>query len=341
MPLYINGYSTCLPEEFSIEKVSAIKDTSYSYGKLSMKQDSEFFPSRSDSKIMRSDVKMAIVTMREMLAQLKFAKPEIEKASLFVANGVFLEEINKNLDRTLAVYQSFPKGSSLEVKLKDLYRASPPLLALETLTNSAMSFIAQYAGIKGNNATYGNTSLSAIHCLQSAEIDLNLKDVKNAFVCGANCAGNYSFLMNNGIVSNGNEWRESAGVGCLSLVKEKSDENRLLCEITDIVQGTSVPSLRKVNKEKNWQLLMPEEPSDLLIFSGAFNKEENEKDLDYCKSFHHNVMTLFDKYGNMGAANLPIGIIQGIESFSDEIKCVDVVDRDVYGRESLIRITKC
>jgi hypothetical protein len=50
---------------------------------------------------------------------------------------------------------------------------------------------------------------------------------------------------------------------------------------------------------------------------------------------------MFEEYGNMGSANLMIGLAKGVALFNGEIQRVDLLDRDVYGRESLIRLKKC
>ena len=43
----------------------------------------------------------------------------------------------------------------------------------------------------------------------------------------------------------------------------------------------------------------------------------------------------------MGAASIPMGIAKATEFLKQDCNVIDVVDRDIYGRESLIRIEKC
>jgi hypothetical protein len=339
MALYITAYNSFYPSSFSAEIVSELKTTSFTLGSIDLEKDSPFFPGRSDEKIMRNDVKMAIVAIRSMLNGME--SEEIEGSSLFVANGAFVEDTSKYLERTLEIYRSTPKNMSLNQRLKDFYRVSPPLLALETLTNIAMSFIAQYVGLKGNNTTYGNTSISTFYCLQDALRDLENKKSQHAFVCATNCSGNYSFLMNSTISTSGDGWKESAGVACIALEYKNEPTENTICEISDLNLVKKVPYLSNQAIVHNWKSILPEDKSDLLIFSGAFHQQQYESDLKYLKSIHNNPHSLFEQYGNLGPANLLLGIIEGIRSFSSEIKIVDVVDRDVYGRESLVRIKAC
>ena len=81
--------------------------------------------------------------------------------------------------------------------------------------------------------------------------------------------------------------------------------------------------------------------SDLIICSGAFTPRENVKDLEYCQSFGVESHSLFESYGNLGAASSLLGIIEGVEKFKTATATVHVVDRDIYGRESIIKIKKC
>ena len=70
----------------------------------------------------------------------------------------------------------------------------------------------------------------------------------------------------------------------------------------------------------------------LIISSGSVYYSENN--FKYSRS-------LFDDYGNMGSSNLVMGIIQGIQLLNEGMPFVDIIDRDLYGRESHVRIAKC
>ena len=70
MGFYLTGYKYTLPSLFSLEQVSDIHATSYTYGQIEPNRNSPFFPLRSDEKIMRSDVKEAIVLVNELIEDL-------------------------------------------------------------------------------------------------------------------------------------------------------------------------------------------------------------------------------------------------------------------------------
>ena len=107
MGFYLTGYKYTLPSLFSLEQVSDIHATSYTYGQIEPNRNSPFFPLRSDEKIMRSDVKEAIVLVNELIEDLG---GNIEQNTpLFIANGAFIEDPNKYLKES----QVFMKHSLL------------------------------------------------------------------------------------------------------------------------------------------------------------------------------------------------------------------------------------
>ena len=153
-------------------------------------------------------VSYLLVTIQKLLKDSHLSKNDIEKMSLYVANGAFIQYFQKHMSRVLRVYKDL-KGVMGELNRKKIFRASPPLLALETLTNSNMSFISQYGGIKGNNTTYGNTSIGAYYAIQRACKDL-LNGHENAMVCASNSSGTYSQIMI-GSAMNSSFFKESSG----------------------------------------------------------------------------------------------------------------------------------
>ena len=339
MKTYVTKYVASYPSEFRKVIGSEIYGTEFTYGMIRPRRDSEFYPSRSDEKIMRSDVKEAVVLINELLSQSTFKNTE--HTPLLIANGAFIEDSNKYLQRVMKVYETFTDKLEDKEKFHRIYRACPPLIALETLTNSTMSYVAQYSGLKYLNSTFGNTSQSFSLVLKEALNALKRNEVHRVIVGATNCSGNYSFLMNSSVVGYSPGWRESAGVGLLEVVRSDSIPDGALCEIEDVRLGLKVPSLKEQIIERNWNQILNIGESDLIICSGAFTPRENVKDLEYCQSFVAESYSLFESYGNLGAASSLLGIIEGVEKLKTATATVHVVDRDIYGRESIIKIKKC
>ena len=81
--------------------------------------------------------------------------------------------------------------------------------------------------------------------------------------------------------------------------------------------------------------------ADAIICSGAYSEKENQLDIDYCKKYNSNVYSHFSSYGNLGPSNVFFGIIKALEFIQKGSNIIDVIDRDVFGRESIIRVEKC
>lgn len=336
--IYIKGFKFNAPVTFREIEMSQIKQQYYTAGDLSMNPDVANYPSRSDEKIMRQDVKGSILIINEMI-EAAGLENKIENVPLYVANGAFVENVNKHLNRIVNVYKTFDREAADADKIKKIYRASPPLVALETLTNSTMSFIAQYTGIKGNNATFGNTSISALHALQEAEIAL--QNTSLAIVNSSNCGGDYSYLTNSSVVGYEDQWKESTGVACLLLGNNQDEDGKSLAKITVLKNSFKVPNIESKELDRNWSELLVDDKADVLINSGAYSKTAYELDKAYCEKLNPNTFSSFKEYGNMGPSNIFFGIIKAVKLIEEGCQIVDVLDRDVFGRESVIRVEKC
>jgi hypothetical protein len=338
MEVFITGHNCNLANKFTKIEASVIQETKFTFGELFLERNSEFFPGRSDEKIMRDDVKSSIVAVNEML--LKFGNKQIEdNTDLFVANGVFIEDTSIHLDRILNVYNQIGNTSSEIEKIKKLYQAAPPLLALQTLTNSAMSFIAQYTNIKGNNSTFGNTSNSGYLAIHKGIQSLQFKENGRTVVCASNCAGVQSFLTFSSFYSNTDNWKESATSACLLFEKNNAGQSNL-CRITKMKNHNSVVFLDQKEEEENYLKLLDGKLADYCIFSGAYTMFDYEKNKKYFQTLYKKSFSYFSEYGSFGSANVVMSVIKAIELIAQGIEQIDIFDRDPYGRICYLRVEK-
>jgi len=203
-----------------------------------------------------------------------------------------------------------------------------------------MSFIAQYAGLKGNNATFGNTSISTYYALKQG-----VNEIKNGenycWVSSSNGANIYSHIMNRSTSEVELSGIENSGGGHIILSKKRHKDNKVLCKITKMTNTKKVPTLHDQTIKRTWDELLKSSKSELIIFSGAIDQGLNYKDEQYLKTLNIPTISIFEKYGFLGVSNLIFGIIEGIKHIKNGVKSIDVIDRDVYGRESLITIELC
>ena len=334
MEVYLVGVKNHVSSQFETEVVSEKHSKSFRSGSLVIDTHSPFYPKRGDEKIMREDTKASIVLMNELLIACG-TELEREEMGLYVASGVFIANFEKHIGHLISVFEHIKGAKDEAEKLQNIYRASPPLLALQTLTNSTMSFIAQYTGIQGNNATFGTSS--------SAGFDAILEGMNEAYynhnpvlIAASNVAGLYSYLMNSTLYPSAENWFESAAVGGL-ILSHRQTENAI-CKLSAPTQQQIIPALTTRNIDQNWFEKANEFSSDVLLFSGAYTKKINALDDTYYTNRHKKASSFFDEIGNTGPVNLFIGIEKGLAKIKEGAQVIDVLDRDIYGRISHLQL---
>lgn len=337
MNAYVLGYHQILPTKFELARVSELEDLSFYSGQLELDRTNKYFPNRSDEKIMRQDVIASVIAVNTLLEKCKIGK-EREDFSLFVASGVFIEKIEQHVRHITKVYEELTELSTPKETMQKLYRGSPPLLALQTLTNSAMSFISQYAGIKGNNATFGTNSIAGFHAIEEGVNDVMFRG-RYAVVSASNVAATHSYLMNSTLTDTQKNWKESAAAACI-LLRNNSINQKSLCKISKLKTVSNLAQLENKKIEQSWQSLIPESKPDAIIFSGAYTNSVFEEDKKYCETLCKETFSRFNEYGNLGPTNTLISLIDGIELIQKGYSKIDILDRDIYGNETLIRIEK-
>jgi hypothetical protein len=338
MGIYIQSYQQLLSSRFERKQVSEMYDTVFTCGKLDPDINSPYYPARSDLKIMRVDTIAAILLIKKILAELNLSEDEKKSVALFVANSTFVDQPERYMQRIPEIYTKRAEELTQEQRVKEIIQRVPPLLALETLTNSTMSYIAQYTGLKGENATFGNSSIGSFYALQSCiQVIEKNKNIRGIF-CGTDCSDIYSYLSNSFLNDETQNWKESAGVSVLIL---SSNSDNAQAKITYTKHDNRIPDLFDKTIQRNWGQLIHNNPAETAIFSGAFTESTYQKDLEYLKGFYTNHFSYYPEFGNMGCSNIGSGIIKAIELLKSGIKSVDVLDRDIYGRESVIRVEQC
>lgn len=334
MEVFVVGIKNHVASHFETEVVSETHGKSFRSGSLVLDTTSPYFPKRGDEKIMRQDTKAAIILINELLDAFAVGLDR-DEMGLYVSSGVFIENFEKHLGHLVSVFEHIREAKDEAEKLFSIYRASPPLLALQTLTNSTMSFIAQYTGIKGNNATFGTSS--------SAGFDAILEGMNEAYynqnsvlVAASNVAGIYSYLMNSTLYPDQENWFESAAVGGLILSPVQTEHT--ICKLSAPPQQRKIPALTTRNLDENWFETINQFSSDALIYSGAYTSKINTLDHKYFTNEHKNASGIFDKIGNAGPVNLFIGIEKGCEMIQSGAQVIDLFDRDVYGRISHLKL---
>lgn len=339
MSLFVRSTCHQLSTIFQDISISEIRNIQAKIGILENNKDDSYYPNRGDTKIMRQEIISSIVTLGQWIEANPDVKENLKESSLFIANGCFLEDSNKHFSRMKKVFEKTTKLTDRIEQAKLLFKNIPPLTALETLTNSNMSFVAQYLDIHGNNTTFGNTSYAGFSALQSAANDLKHSNSPYALIGGANGSGSYSTLNNIHLFPEATNWKESAAVAYVLLSNEKKNASS---KITHYELKTFTPSLKRVFSTKQFEEVISQLKNiDQVIFSGAFCDYQQEKLLKIVESYQVPHYSFYETYGNIGASSIPMGIVQGDTWIqSGKANRILIVDLDSYGRLTTIQIEK-
>lgn len=339
--IVISAYCQSLYNSESKVKVLASDTEPVTFGMLHPDMDSPYYPERSDAKIMRTDVIASIIEISGMFDTLEIDRELAATMNLYIANGTFIEDTGKHTDRILNGYRRIGSDCPREEQLAMIYKNIPPLLALETLTNATMSFIAKYAGIKGGNATYGSTSASGWHALDDALMELAMTDSSKTIVGASNCGGPYSNLMFRQLYDDMVGWHESASSGFILLENKSVGEmhGKPRGRIVHMGISPGIPSLILRDTEPQMEKVLSEGPPvETIIVSGAYTPKVNEEHVQSIVGYKGRIVSPFREGGNMGPANLFHGIIRTLQLFETSSESVGILDVDPFGRTSYVCI---
>jgi hypothetical protein len=307
---------------------------------------SPYYPSRSNEKVMRSEVVAATVCAKELIEKELIPVELLSEIPLYISSGVFLEKQEGDLDWLTKAFTIIVESKTVEEKNRKLNQLLPPLLALRTLTNSAESFVAQSTGLAGNNTTFGNTSQSAYAALKEGFRTIQTGASEIAVVGGTNRGGVSSFFLHKTFSSDKNSnWKECTAVSFLILESEKSlkaKNKKAWCEIVKLESSTHVPKIFGSNTT-TLEEAFPQNNTDpeMSIIGGAFREEEYLKDKLEAEKKWKEVFSLFPLFGNLGSAGLFMNIAAALFYFNEKNKSgADCIDKDVYNRFSKVTLKR-
>ncbi len=352
--IFITGINFRLPGISSLIKLNSIeapvtaKSTLYDLEyqnqlqtlHLDLDEQSKYFPSQKDVKVMREDVIAATICAQELLDSAKIETKERANIPLYMSNGTCLDQYLNNINNISAAYFDNSVNSELATKHKRVERVLPPLFVLNALTNSACSFVSQYSGIKGDSTVYGNTSHATIDAL--AEGISNLKNMSSsiAVVGAANGAGLFFALTFNNFSHKSNHtWRMSNAAIMILLETEESlrgSSRAPLAEIALIKTGKNVPRLVTSQSKNIFENYYSK--SSMACFSGGLRQVDFETEKTALQNKYKTIFSLYPHIGCAGTVSPIINIALSCNFLKHGHRSVDCLNRDPFGRESLITL---
>lgn len=312
-------------------------------GTLQLDKQSPFYPDTKDLKIMRTDVIGVTVAAQEILKRTGLNKEDMEDVPLFLAAGLSMDQVDQDIRALISAYLVNYESDDGSKRNCAVNNATHPLVALKSLPNAALNFVAKYSGARGNNTTYGNTSHSSFYALDDSVRLIGMGQASKVLLSAVNCCGIFSSLTYMNFNHQADEWKDSTAAGCLLIESEESlaERNKKgLAEITHIKSLTFVPDVDSMeNKLILHKELLPQKLSSTVVFSGTFNAELYTQFHRQLAEVYQDTYSWYPRLGNTGPMNVLLNIATAIELLNKQDRdSVDCIDIDPYGRSSYIKI---
>ena len=314
------------------------------FGKLDFPEELLALIRKQDLKSMREDALAAGICSWLLMNRLDIDKDELISLPLFVATGVVIEKLFARKPKVLKYFNQALMMESTVDKNNRLSRILPPLLALETLTNAAETYAAQYGGMAGENTTFGGCSLGGFYSLKEGFDQIISGNIGRAVVGAVNLSGINSYRTFSPFFQSVDHWHESPCAVFMILESESNLKARAglnAFELTKLEAIPTIPSLFEPQEKTFRDSILNSSSSSSLVFSGAFTDKAYELDYRACTATSSNSFSWYPSYGNLGSASVLMNLL-GATHFIDTKKAetVECLDRDPDGRISKVRLKK-
>jgi len=300
------------------------------------------FINKQELKTMREDVLAASICSHLLLKSLDVDPEEIKNIPLFISSGVVVQKIFAKRPKVLQYFNEALLMKTPEARNKRLTKIIPPMMALETLTNAAESYSAQYGKFAGENTTFGGCSSSGYYALKDGFDRIKNGDADRAVVGAVNLGGIFSYRTFRPFFESLENWHESQCASFLFLESEKSFLTRRGNQAFELIEFDHlpiVPSIFNSAKSNSSLKKLLKESSSQLIFSGPYAEEDFLSYQELFKSRTQKTFSWFPSFGNLGASSVNMNLLAASYCFGrDNNENVDCIDRDPYGRVTRIRI---
>lgn len=331
------------PEFKAPFKEITISDTRKTFvAKLDLDRTSPHYPSRSQLKILRSDVIAALICSGELVEQAGLNSEDLLDVPLYISNGSSFDLNMEQLTEITAAYLKQSCDDKWSERYQKVYSSLPPMYVLRTLANAAECFVSQKTGAKGDNATFGGSSHSTHHVLLEAIRKIESNEAEMVLVGACNGIGVFSALIFVNLYGSDFIWQESEGVGFFLIESEESilkSGRKPLAEIIFMHSSKNIPVIFSDNIIELPYQSFDHDLADFCIYSGGLSEYDHSLEKKACKNKWKQSFSWFDKLGIMGNNAIVMNLATSIAMFKyRKVKQIDCLNRDSYGRESFIKL---
>lgn len=294
--------------------------------------DHAHYPSRKDLKVMRQDSVAAVVAVGELLDEAPLGPELLARCGLFLANGVCLDGSEEEIAAMATGLVPLADDETVASRLLRTSRATHPLMALKMLTNATQCFVAQKSLALGPNTTFGNTSHSAIDALETSIDQLRLGACNQVIAGASSDGGVHSWLYHRHFTGTA-PWREATGAAFVLLENEeglRASGHRPLAELTALDTSPGFAW--------NGGGLLREKRAGAVCFNGPICESGYAAQRELCLASFDEAHSFFPSHGFLGTCGPFLSLLAGVALLRNGHHHAHAWNRDVYGREALLRL---
>lgn len=299
-------------------------------------------PRGREGKLLRRDVAAALLCVARLLETRPLDANTAVDAALFLATGLSQDPaLEQQIRQLCEAYIADSGRRSDRERNAGFFRMLPPLMALSGLSNISASLIAQTFGIRGENTVYGVTSHAGSLAVQAGYRHVACGKGDLAVVGGANAVGILSALAFSGLATE--DIHEAEGAAFLLLESERSLERagrKPLCRLTVAATIPVCVDSRSAPFAATLKAGILGDGPQRVLHGGAVFLSNHEEATRMLAAAGHAVSARFDSIGGLGAASAPCDVATAANVIAkDGGGSVFCLDRDIYGRESVLALT--
>jgi len=306
-------------------------------------ENAPHYPTRKARKTMSPDSVAAVVCTGELLDAANLAGTDLTEVPFFVAAGPSLDSADADV-AVEALEHAIDGNATPQEHFSLLFDGTHPLFALRVLSNAGSCHVAQRFGLTGDSTTFGTTSTDGFHALETAVDYVRTGRAPMAVVGVYNGSGPLTALSHWTLRRAGELWRESGAcvfVLVESLSAARAREAAPLALIDKVVAPPMVPSVLSPMRPEPYAFMADEERSGSVVFSGGFCDADYEAERSVARALWDDTFSWYEALGTLGTASVLVSLATGVARIrAGEIEASDGIDRDLYGRETRVRVRR-
>jgi len=290
-------------------------------GSVQISPESPHYPRRSDLKTLRSESIAAVDCAGELLARRAPTESERHDMSLYASTSISVGQNPADIAEIFRLVGEHAHSSE-EARNRQLLADLHPLFGLRALTNAAESVIAQTYGLRGENATFGDTPLAGYFAMLEAAFDIEEERAPLALAMGTHCSGLYSAIAWESFA--GPTLRESTAAAGLFLGPDAGSWR--------LVEAADFPASQA-------RMRLP--GADWAVSTSAFDEKTWADNSTLLAGYARECFLPFSLWGSCGSASFEVSVALGQQlAKRNGARSLLVYESDVFGQAAYVKLVR-